>query len=79
MKDDIITQGVHSHFDGPYQTGEDRMVFNITKKQIMIRKCALQDRLWSTGVEQPWRRQPRMPAFYSFAASITFNKEHGMK
>ncbi len=55
---DIITQGVHSHWDGPYQIGEDRMVFNVSKEQIMIRKCALQDRPWSTGVEQPSSTAP---------------------
>jgi len=55
---DIITQGVHSHWDGPYQIGEDRMVFNISKEQIIIRKCALQDRPWSTGVEQPSSTAP---------------------
>ena len=50
---DGISQGVHKHWDGPYQIGEDRMVFNISKKQIMIRKGALQDRPWSVEVEKP--------------------------
>ncbi len=57
---DIITQGVHAHWNGPYQIGEDRMVFNISKKQIMIRKCALQDRPWSTGVDQPSSTAPAL-------------------
>jgi ribonuclease Z len=50
---DGISQGVRTHWDGPYQIGEDRMVFNISKDEIMIRKGALQDRPWSTGVAQP--------------------------
>jgi len=57
---DIIHRGVHTHWDGPYQIGEDRMVFNVSKKQIMIRKGALQDRPWSTGVEQPSTTKPSM-------------------
>ena len=36
------------------------MVFNISKKQIMIRKCALQDRPWSTGVDQPSSATPAL-------------------
>ena len=57
---DYIHQGVHKHWDGPYQIGEDRMVFNISKKQIMIRKGALQDRPWSTGVDQPSSTKPAL-------------------
>jgi len=57
---DVITRGVHAHWDGPYQIGEDRMVFNISKKQILIRKCALQDRPWSTGVDQPASTAPAL-------------------
>lgn len=57
---DYIHQGVHKHWDGPYQIGEDRMVFNISKKQIMIRKGALQDRPWSTGIDQPSSTKPAL-------------------
>lgn len=57
---DLIHQGVHKHWDGPYQIGEDRMVFNVSKKQIMIRKGALQDRPWSTGVEEPSTTKPSL-------------------
>jgi hypothetical protein len=52
--------GVATHWDGKYQAGEDLMVFNISRKQIMIRKCALQDRPWSTGVEQPSSTAPAL-------------------
>lgn len=53
-----IFRDIHTHWDGPYQIGEDRMVFNISKKQITIRKCAVQDRPWSTGVDQPSTTKP---------------------
>ena len=46
-----IFRDIHTHWNGDYQIGEDRMVFNVSKKQITIRKCAMQDRPWSTGVE----------------------------
>jgi ribonuclease Z len=57
---DVIIRDVHKHWDGPYQIGEDRMVFNVSKKQIMIRKGALQDRPWSTGIEQPSTTKPTL-------------------
>ena len=55
-----IFRDIHAHWDGPYQIGEDRMVFNISKKQITIRKCAMQDRPWSTGVDQPSTTKPTL-------------------
>jgi len=57
---DSIVSGVHEHWNGPYQIGEDRMVFNVSKEQIMIRKAALQDRPWSTGVEEPSGTEPSL-------------------
>jgi ribonuclease Z len=57
---DLIHRGVHTHWDGPYQIGEDRMVFNVSKEQIMIRKGALQDRPWSTGVKKPSTTKPTL-------------------
>jgi len=57
---DQIIRGVSTHWDGPYQIGEDRMVFNVTKDQITIRKGALQDRPWSTGVEKPSSTKPAL-------------------
>jgi ribonuclease Z len=57
---DGISRGVATHWGGPYQIGEDRMVFNVSKKQIMIRKAALQDRPWSTGIEQPSTTKPTL-------------------
>lgn len=57
---DQIIRGVSTHWDGPYQIGEDRMVFNVTKDQITIRKGALQDRPWSTGIEKPSSTKPTL-------------------
>jgi ribonuclease Z len=57
---DEIHQGVHTHWDGPYQIGEDRMVFNVSKDTITIRKGALQDRPWSTGIEEPSSTKPSL-------------------
>jgi len=57
---DLIIRGVHEHFDGKYQIGEDRMVFNISKEHILIRKGALQDRPWSTGVDSPSTTEPTL-------------------
>jgi ribonuclease Z len=57
---DGIIRDVHAHWDGPYQIGEDRMVFNVSKKNILIRKGALQDRPWSTGIEQPSTTKPTL-------------------
>ena len=36
------------------------MVFNVSKKQIMIRKAALQDRPWSTGIDEPSSTKPTL-------------------
>jgi ribonuclease Z len=55
-----LVRGVSKHWDGEYQIGEDRMVFNVSKKQITIRKGALQDRPWSTGVDQPSSTKPEL-------------------
>jgi ribonuclease Z len=57
---DSIYRDVHVHWDGPYQIGEDRMVFNVSKDRILIRKGALQDRPWSTGVEVPSYTHPEL-------------------
>jgi len=57
---DSIIRGVHRFWDGPYQIGEDRMVFNISKKQILIRQAALQERPWSTAVKQPTTTAPSL-------------------
>jgi ribonuclease Z len=53
-----LVRGVSKHWGGEYQIGEDRMVFNISKDAVTIRKGALQDRPWSTGVEQPSSTSP---------------------
>jgi ribonuclease Z len=57
---DGIFRDVHVHWDGPYQIGEDRMVFNVSKDHILVRKGALQDRPWSTGIEQPSTTKPTL-------------------
>jgi ribonuclease Z len=57
---DSIIRGVHTFWNGPYQIGEDRMVFNVSKKQIVIRKAGLQDRPWSTAVNQPTSTSPSL-------------------
>jgi ribonuclease Z len=53
-------KGVAAHWDGPYQIGEDRMVFNVSKDKIVMRMGALQDRPWSAGVEQPSTTKPTL-------------------
>jgi hypothetical protein len=57
---DSIIRGVRTFWDGPYQIGEDRMVFNISKKQILIRKAGLQERPWSTAVKRPTTTTPSL-------------------
>jgi len=50
--------GVATHWDGKYQVGEDLMVFNISKKNITIRKAAIQGRPWQPNVEKPASNKP---------------------
>ena len=48
-----IYDGVRTHWDGEYQLGEDLMVFNISKDQIMIRKGGTHERPWQPNVIPP--------------------------
>jgi ribonuclease Z len=48
-----IFNGVRTHWDGEYQLGEDLMVFNISKDQIVVRKGGIHERPWQPNVLQP--------------------------
>jgi ribonuclease Z len=50
--------GVATHWDGKYQVGEDLMVFNISKKDITVRKGAIQGRPWQPNVEKSPSNKP---------------------
>ena len=50
--------GVATHWDGKYQVGEDLMVFNISKKNITIRKGGIHGRPWQPNVEKPASNKP---------------------
>ena len=50
--------GVATHWDGKYQVGEDLMVFNISKKDITVRKGAIQGRPWQPNVVKPASDKP---------------------
>jgi len=50
--------GVATHWDGKYQVGEDLMVFNISKKNITIRKGGIHGRAWQPNVEKPASHKP---------------------
>ena len=50
--------GVATHWDGKYQVGEDLMVFNISKKNITIRKGGIHGRPWQPNVEKSASNKP---------------------
>jgi ribonuclease Z len=45
--------GVASHWDGHYIVGEDLMVFNVSKDQILIRKGGTHERPWQPNILKP--------------------------
>jgi ribonuclease Z len=55
-----IYDGVRTHWDGEYQLGEDLMVFNISKDQIMIRKGGTHERPWQPNVIPPPSATPTL-------------------
>src|SRR6266540_1097394 len=52
--------GVASHWKGKYQIGEDLMVFNISKDQILIRSGAIHNRPWTVTVIPPASDTPTL-------------------
>jgi ribonuclease Z len=54
------------HWNGPYQIGEDFMVFNVSKSknQITVRQAAVNERSWTPNVQKATGTLPLNPADY---------------
>jgi ribonuclease Z len=70
-----IVKDVSVHWKGPYQVGQDFMVFNISnsKKEILVRQAAINERSWSPNVEKPKGKIPLNAAEYR--SSAIFSRE----
>jgi len=70
-----IIKDVSVHWKGPYQVGQDFMVFNISKskKEILVRQAAVNERSWSPNVEKAKGKIPLNPADYR--SNAIFGKE----
>ena len=70
-----IVKDISVHWKGPYQVGQDFMVFNISnsKKEILVRQAAVNDRSWSPNVEKAKGKIPLNPGDYR--SDAIFGKE----
>jgi ribonuclease Z len=55
-----IYDGVKTHWDGEYQLGEDLMVFNVSKDNIIVRKAGIHERPWQPNVLHPASTTPNI-------------------